>query len=213
VTAPSYPVQLRLAGRRCLVVGAGAVAARKVDGLRRAGAVITVVAPEAVPEIAEAHDLSWHERAYVRGEAASYALVVTATDSTEVNSQVFRDAEAAGIFVNAADDNEHCSFTLPAVARRGRIQISVATDGRSPAIARWLRRRLEDSLDEQIDALVEMAADTRAELRDRTGTAEVDGWDDGLDAAQRHLADGDPVAAREALRRSVGLGLLDEVAS
>lgn len=212
MTAPSYPVQLRLEGRRCLVVGGGAVAARKVDGLRRAGAAITVVAPDAVPAIADAADLSWHQRAYVRGEAASYALVITATDSAEVNAQVFRDAEAAGIFVNSADDPQHCSFTLPAVARRGPVQVSVATDGRSPAIAGWLRRSIEADLDQHLEALLELASDTRAELRARTGTAEVEGWDAGLAEAQQHLGAGDAAGARDALRRRVGLAL-DEVAS
>jgi siroheme synthase-like protein len=186
------------------------VAARKVAALRSAKATITVVAPDAVAEIADAHDLRWHQREYVRGEAASYVLVITATSEDSVNRQVARDAEAAGIFVNSADDPDNCSFTLPAVARRGPVQISVATDGRSPAVAAWLRRRIEDQLDGEIEQLVELAADVRAELREQLGTAEVPGWDEALDAGLAHLQADDPRQARRAMREQL---FVDEVAS
>ncbi len=213
VSAPSFAVQLRIADRRCLVVGAGPVAARKISALRASGAIITVVAPTAIAQIADADDLRWHERAYVRGEAASYRLVITATDDPEVNAQVFRDAEAAGVFVNSADDPDNCSFTLPAVARRGPVQVTVATDGHSPAVARWLRQRIESRLEAELVSLVELAVEVRAELRAALGTAEVPGWDQALDAALIHLQAGDRGHARDALRRGVGLELLDEVAS
>ena len=195
------------------MVGGGPVAARKIEGLRAAGALVTVVAPSAVDEIVEATDVSWHEREYVRGEAASYALVITATDDADVNARVFRDAEAAGIFVNSADDPQNCTFTLPSVARQGPLQISVATDGRSPAIAAWLRRRIEARLVPELEQLVELAAEVRAELRDTVGTAEVPGWDAALDAALAQLRAADVDHARDALRAGVGLGLIDEVAS
>ncbi|MGI9600603.1 MAG: precorrin-2 dehydrogenase/sirohydrochlorin ferrochelatase family protein [Acidimicrobiales bacterium] len=213
MSSPSFPAQLRLAGRRCLVVGAGSVAARKIAGLRQAGAVVTVVAPDAVDEIVADDGVSWHQRHYVRGEAASYTLVITATDDPVVNRQVYRDGEAAGIFVNSADDPDNCSFTLPAVARRGPVQISVATDGRSPAVSGWLRRRLESRLEPELDALVRLAAEVRTELRDAVGTAEVGGWDEALDAALVYLQAGDSDNAAAALRAGVGLAELREVAS
>ena len=126
VSSHPYPVNLDLSGRSVLVVGAGAVAARKVQGLIAAGARVTVVAPEAVSELAEASAngaIRWQQRTYRRGEVASYRLAVAATGDPDVNGQVHWDAEAAGVWLNAADDPDRCSFTLPAVVRRGDLQV------------------------------------------------------------------------------------------
>jgi len=176
-----YPVQLDLRGRRALVVGAGPVAAHKVDGLRRAGAVVTVVAPDAVPEIAGAADVRWHRRPYRRGEAASYRLAITATDDPVVNRQVARDGEAANVFVNSADDPANCSFILPAVLVRGDLQVSVSTNGRSPAFARWARRRIAELLTDVHASALDVVSDVRDDVRAEIGTSEVDGWDEILD--------------------------------
>lgn len=177
-----YAVNLDLAGRPVLVVGGGRVAARKVAGLLRADAVVTVVAPEAVAEIADDPDVRWHQRPYQRGEVASYRLAVTATDDPAVNAQVATDGDTAGVFVNSADDPENCSFTLPAVARHGDIQIAISTNGRSPALSRWLRKRYERELGAGYDQLLDLLAEVRAEVRARRGTSEIPGWDDALDA-------------------------------
>ena len=176
-----YPVQLDLRGRRALVVGAGPVAAHKVDGLRRAGAVVTVVAPDAVPEIAGAADVRWHRRPYRRGEVASYRLAITATDDPVVNRQVARDGEAANVFVNSADDPANCSFILPAVLVRGDLQVSVSTNGRSPAFARWARRRIAELLTDVHASALDVVSDVRDDVRAEIGTSEVDGWDEILD--------------------------------
>ena len=114
-----YPVNLMVEGRRCLVVGGGEVARRKVEGLLAAGAVVTVVAPEVDERIRRLPGVSVEEREYRQGDVAGYRLVIAATDAPGVNGAVFADGEAAGIWVNGADDPEHCSFTLPAVVRRG----------------------------------------------------------------------------------------------
>ena len=86
----TYPVNLDVAGERVLVVGGGPVAARKAAGLLRAGAAVTVVAPDAVPELANDPDVRWHQRAYQRGEAASYKLVFTATDGLALDAILIR---------------------------------------------------------------------------------------------------------------------------
>lgn len=178
----SYAVNLDLTGRPVLVVGAGRVAARKVAGLLRAGASVTVVAPEAVPEIADDPDVRWFRRDYQRGEVASYRLAITATDDADVNAQVASDADTAGVFVNSADDPDNCSFTLPAIARRGDVQIAISTNGRSPALSRWLRTRYERELSAGYDQLLDVLAEVRAEVRAIRGTSEIPGWDDALDA-------------------------------
>ena len=100
---------------------------------------MSVVAPVAVDEIADNPRVRWHERPYRRGEVASYRLAVTATGDPSVDGQVHWDAEAAGVWLNSADDPERCSFTLPAVSRHDDLQITVSTNGHSPAVAAWLR--------------------------------------------------------------------------
>jgi precorrin-2 dehydrogenase/sirohydrochlorin ferrochelatase len=204
-TAP-YPVFLDLQGRRVLVVGGGHVAARKVAGLLRAGAHVTVVAPTAVTEIAEDPDVRWHERDYRRGEVASYSLAITATDRSSVNRQVARDANAANVWVNSADDPDNCSFILPSVVSRGDLQIATSTNGRSPAMSQWVRRRLEATFtDVHADAL-DLIAEVRAEVREVYGTSEVDGWEAALDDRFfEFVAAGDLDAARDHLRLGLGV--------
>lgn len=202
----AYPVFLELAGERVLVVGAGPVAARKVAGLLRAGASVTVVAPDAVPDIAEDPDVRWHAREYRRGEAASYRLVLTATDDPAVNRQVARDGRAANVFVNSADDPDNCSFTLPAVVERGDLRIAIGTGGRSPAFARWVRERLEQQFSDVHARLLDVLGDVRDEVRAEFGTSELPGWssviDDDLVAA---VAAGRDDEARDRVRAALGL--------
>jgi precorrin-2 dehydrogenase / sirohydrochlorin ferrochelatase len=204
-TAP-YPVVLDLRGRRALVVGAGQVAARKVVGLLSAGAVVTVVAPEAVPEIAGDPDVRWHRREYRRGEVASYRVAITATSDPDVNRQVARDGEAANVFVNSADDPSNCAFILPSVVTRGDLQIAVSTNGRSPAMARWARRHLEAVFTDVHARTLDLLSEVRDELRTVLGTSEVTGWDDVIDDELFELVATDRLDdARRRVRAAVGL--------
>jgi precorrin-2 dehydrogenase/sirohydrochlorin ferrochelatase len=214
MSAP-YAVNLDLRGLSVLVVGGGPVAARKVSGLLRSGAVVSVVAPTTVPEISEDPDVRWFERPYQRGEIASYRLGITATNDTAVNAQVAADADTAGIFVNSADDPDNCSFTLPAVARQGDVQVAISTNGRSPALARWLRRQYERELSAGYDQLLDLLAEVRAETRSLLGTSEIKGWDDALDADLLGLVRSGRIEdARAMLRDSLRLDTIrTEVAS
>ena len=201
-----YPVNLHLAGQPVLVVGGGPVAARKVHALIRAGADVTVVAPSAGAEITEHPDVVWKRRAYRPGEAASYRLVTTATNDPAVNSLVARDCEAANLFVNSADDPANCTFTLPSVARRGDIQVAVSTNGRSPALSRWLRQRIEREINSGYVALLDLLAEIRAEARATYGTSEVAGWEAALDDGLHELMRvGRIEEARTRLRGRLGL--------
>src|SRR5580693_4235884 len=150
MAAPMYPVVLRIEGRRCLVVGGGPVAARKVHGLLECGALVTVVAPDvdgSIDALSSTYPgtLAIERRPYRSGEAAEYRLVVTAT-GTDVDRLVAADAEFARIWVNSADDAAHCTFILPSVHRDGPVSLSVSTGGASPALASWLRRSVAASL-------------------------------------------------------------------
>ncbi len=201
-----YPVNLDLTGRRALVIGGGRVAARKVRGLLAAGAQVTVVAPDAIDEIADDHRVRWHQRPYRRGEVASYRLAVTATGDPTVDGQVFWDAEAADVWLNSADDPEHCSFTLPAVTTRDDLQVTVSTKGRSPAVAAWLRRTIDAAVGPEHATVVSLAAEARVELRSATGTSESPGWEDALDDDLLNLVRaGDLDGAREHIWTALGL--------
>jgi siroheme synthase-like protein len=171
--APAYPVVLRVEGRPCLVVGGGPVAARKVTDLFECGANVTVVAPDIDPSIdaleatAEQRDRHLHveRRPYRAGEAAGYRLVVTATGIPEVDRRAAADAETAGIWVNSADDADHCTFFLPSVHREGAVSVSVSTGGASPALAAWLRRRIGETLGPHLGELAELLEGGRVALR------------------------------------------------
>ncbi|MCB0995195.1 MAG: bifunctional precorrin-2 dehydrogenase/sirohydrochlorin ferrochelatase [Acidimicrobiales bacterium] len=204
--ASGFPVNLILIGQPVLVVGGGPVAARKVAALAAAGARVTVVAPTAVDAIAGDARVRWHQRLYQRGEVASYRLAVTATDDAEVNAQVARDGSAAGVFVNSADDPANCTFTLPSVVRRGDLQVAVSTNGRSPALSRWVRRQLEQVIGDEFEPLLDVVAAVRAEVAAAHGTTEVAGWENALDdELLAQVRAGDLAAATERLRTALGL--------
>jgi precorrin-2 dehydrogenase/sirohydrochlorin ferrochelatase len=165
VDAPLYPVGLIVAGRRVLVVGGGKVAAEKVRNLAACGAAVTVVAPDVDDAISSLDAVTVEQRAYEPGDAANgYRLVIAATDDAAVNRQVHDDADGAGVWVNAADDPANCTFTLPAVLRRGNVTVGVATGGSSPALAGWLRDRIATT---EVGPEYEVLADLLAEARAR----------------------------------------------
>ena len=186
-----YPVVLRLSGRCVLVVGGGAVAARKVQGLLAAGADVTVIAPELSPEMdALRPRLTVEQREYRAGEAAGFRLVVTATDDAVVQQRVYDDAEAAGVWVNAADDPARCSFTLPAVARNGPVVVAVSTQGASPALASGLRDRIAAALPPDLDRIAAELARRRRDLRDRGISTESVDWSAQIAALLGERRDG-----------------------
>jgi uroporphyrin-III C-methyltransferase/precorrin-2 dehydrogenase/sirohydrochlorin ferrochelatase len=163
-----YPVTLELAARRCLVVGGGGVALRKVQGLVEDGARVTLVAPAAVEPLeamAAAGRIRWERRAYRAGEVGGYVLVFAATDDREVNAQVSRDAEKAGIWVNVADDPELCSFHLPARLRRSELQLAIGSAGEAPFAVRRLRGLLERRFGPEWGEWLDAAARFRDDLR------------------------------------------------
>jgi precorrin-2 dehydrogenase/sirohydrochlorin ferrochelatase len=161
--AEMLPMFLKLEGRPCLVVGAGNVAAPKVASLLRAGGDITVVAPDATPELAsqaEAGELQWQAREFVESDLDGKFLVITGTNKRSVNHAVAVAARARGILVNSVDDPPDCDFFYPSVVRRGDLQIAISTAGKSPALAQRLREEIDALLGEDtgewLDRLGEM---------------------------------------------------------
>jgi len=167
VSSAFYPVSLDVTGRACLVVGGGRVAARKARTLLDCGALVTVIAPSLAPEMdsltGRLHAVE--RRVYASNDVARFRLVVTATGRPEVDGAVHDDAEAAGIWVNSADDRAHSSFILPAVHRDGSVIVAVSTGGRSPAFASWLRDQLAAEWGQHAGALAALIGEARERLR------------------------------------------------
>ncbi len=169
-TKPMYPVFLDIEGERCIVVGGGKVAERKVEKLLECGAAVTVVAPEATERIdalALQHKLLWEKREYRDGEACGYFLAIAATNIKDLNERVSADARAAGRPVNVVDVPTLCNFYVPSVLRRGDLQIAVSTAGASPSIAKKVRETLEPLFPETYEKLLERLRRFRIELHDK----------------------------------------------
>jgi precorrin-2 dehydrogenase/sirohydrochlorin ferrochelatase len=144
-----FPIFLKLTGRRCLVVGAGNLAESKIESLRAANGEVTVIAPTAGPriqEMADAGEVTWHEREFAAGDVHDFFLVVTATNIASVNRAVYLEAQAKNILCNAVDDPPFCDFYFPSVVRRGDLQIAISTAGASPALAQRLRKEINAQL-------------------------------------------------------------------
>ena len=196
-----YPVNLVLDGRQCLVVGGGRIALRKVEGLLSCGARVRVVAPRITPELRMLSEVMFHERQWRPDDMAGVWLVIAATDDPAVNNAVFLAGERARIWVNGADDPANCSFTLPSVVRRGDLQIAVSTGGRSPALATWLRRRLEGEIGPEYADLLDILATERDGLKAAGVSTEGLDWRSALDSDMLDLIrTGDLAHARERLQ-------------
>jgi precorrin-2 dehydrogenase/sirohydrochlorin ferrochelatase len=145
--AKLFPMFLKLAGRPCLVVGAGAIAESKISSLVETGADVSVVAPEARRQIrswAREGKIKWHQRSWEPSDLEGMFLVVAATSSTKLNEQILKKATRRGILCNIVDVPELCDFYYPAVVQRGALQIAISTAGQSPALAQRLRKVLEE---------------------------------------------------------------------
>ena len=202
-----YPVSLDVADRPCLVVGGGPVAARKAHALVDCGAAVTVIAPSLSGEMEALAPLlhTLERRAYLPGDVSAFRLVVTATGIPEVDGAVYADAEAAGIWLNSADDAAHCSFILPAVHRDGAVTVSVSTGGLSPALASWLRDRIAAQFDVDLGALAQLLGEARERLRATGSPSDAVDWTALLDGPLPELVrSGDLAGARAVVTAATG---------
>jgi precorrin-2 dehydrogenase/sirohydrochlorin ferrochelatase len=178
-----YPIFLEMKERRCLVIGGGVVAQRKVAALLQAGARATVIAPALTADLAE-----WSEqkrihavsRAYRNGDLAGYKIVFVATDDREVNAAIYAEGKSRGVWVNAADDPARCDFILPSVLRRGPLTIAVSSGATSPGLARMVREELESYFDCDYEVVAEVAAEAREELQVRGIAPDYEKWRQAL---------------------------------
>jgi precorrin-2 dehydrogenase/sirohydrochlorin ferrochelatase len=189
-----YPLFMDLAGRECLVVGAGAVAARKARSLLECGARVTVVGeqPAAAFRALELRGVRLLQRRFRASDVGRQALVVAATDDRAVNAAVSAAARRRGIPVNAVDDPPNCTFIVPAVVRRGDLTVAISTGGKSPAAARLVKERIASMLGDEYAALVRLLGTHRGRMKEL-----VPGQDKRARAWKRMLDEG----VLESLRR------------
>ncbi len=159
--AVDFPINLKLDGRRALVVGGGPIAYRKAQALAQAGAEVVVVAPRIDARFRRFRKL---QRTFKPSDVDGACLVVAATDDATVNRQVFRACARKQLPVNVVDVPDLCTFTMPATFRRGGLTVSFSTNGGSPALARELRLRLERIYPKQLGAVLRSLAQARASM-------------------------------------------------
>lgn len=158
---------LDLAGKRVLVVGTGAIADEKL--------------PELI--FAEADIVQVESSQYADSDLQGVWLVVAATGDTELNAKIAKDATARNIWINAADDPANCSAILPARVRRGSLLVTISTNGLSPALSSWFRRKLENEIGEEYENLLNIVAEVRSEAKKTTPSLESLDWQTTLDLA------------------------------
>lgn len=166
-----YPVCLNISGKLSVVIGGGGVAERKVQGILAGSGNVRVISPvitATLQALVDRETIEWREKTYSATDLAGAFLVFAATDNSEVQAAVLRDAHAAGLLINVADDPDSCDFQVPASIRRGDLTLCVATNGKSPALAAMVKRRLEHDFGEEYAQLAALMA----MLRDRILTEE-----------------------------------------
>ena len=171
-----YPVFWNIAGKKCVVVGGGDVAARKVTRLLDCNAKVCVVSPGLVPELEELkrnrlidHVNDAYESKYLNGAV----LVIGATDDEKINDAISKDAKAKNLPVNIVDDPQKCDFILPSLIERGDLTIACSTGGQSPALARYLREELELVYGEEYAVLASILGQLRTKMEKNAGVGKT----------------------------------------
>jgi siroheme synthase-like protein len=165
-----YPVYLKLAGQECLVVGGGTVARRKIGGLLRCEARVTVVSPGLLPEIKRAAtrgDICYNERGFEDSDLQGKSLVIAATDDSELNARIAQICCQQGIPVNVVDNPGLSTFFVPAVIRRGPLSISISSGGGSPMLARRIREDLEQQFGPAFEEIAALLGEMRRRIQER----------------------------------------------
>jgi siroheme synthase-like protein len=199
------PIFVKLRDRLVVVVGGGAIAEGKVEGLFAAAARVRVVSPQVTPAIAQwvaDGKMEWKAKTFEPPDLDGAFLVIAATSAPGVNEAVFSEADARGILCNAVDDIEHCHFYYGSVVQRGDLQIAISTNGKSPALAQRLRLQLEKQFGPEYELWLEWLGAAREALRAGDDSAESK-------KALLHNLASEPMFARfllEARRQRAGNG-------
>ena len=171
-----YPIHLDIKNRKCLVVGGGAVGTRKVNTLLECGARVSVVSPEPsqqLTKLAADGSITLKRRAYRSADLKGTFLVIGATDDENLNQQISYDAAQSNILCNIADRPEACNFILPSIVRRGDLAITISTSGKSPALAKQLRQKLETQFGQEYAEFLLLMGAIRKKLLNQTHEPEA----------------------------------------
>ncbi|WP_196593660.1 precorrin-2 dehydrogenase/sirohydrochlorin ferrochelatase family protein [Pectinatus sottacetonis] len=163
-----YPINLILDDKPCVVIGGGEVAYRKIKGLIEAKAKVTVISPRLHDKLARMNadgEFTWINREYRDGDIKNYILAVSATDDETINHKVANEAKKEKILINVVDHLALCDFAMPAVIRRGNLLVTSSTNGKSPAMAREIRRELEKFLDNGYAPFIDKMAELRQKAK------------------------------------------------
>jgi precorrin-2 dehydrogenase/sirohydrochlorin ferrochelatase len=202
------PIALEMARRRCLVIGGGMVAERKIASLLEVGAEVTVISPavtETISSWSKHNSIQLKLRCYQSGDVAGYQLVFVATDDDAVSDRIYREGRDCGAWVNAADDPARCDFIMPAVLRRGELVVAVSTGGTSPAVTRVIREELENYFTADYERLVRIAGDVRRELSEKSIMVNPAVWNQALRGEFRRLVKGEQtIEAKKLLLKALG---------
>ena len=202
-----YPVFLDLAGKPVVVIGGGNIAHQKMENLIKAGAQVTVISPELNEEMTALLDdgrFRHIKREYQPGDLEGYTIAFVATDDRSANATVTKEGRERRVWVNAVDDPPNCDFIMPGIVQKGDLTISISTAGKSPAMARRLREELEAFLTEDHSQMLELAAEVRAELREKDILVDADTWSAALDDGIKPLLiEGKRAEAKERLLRGL----------
>lgn len=164
-----YPINLNLHNRRCAVIGGGSIAYRKVKGLCDAGAVVTVISPTVVPsleEYAKYQRIQHISRTYRQGDLEDFFIVICATNNYEVNEAAAEEAKRNGALVNIVDNPDNCDFTIPAKIVRDDLVVTVATNGLSPAYAKYIKAEIDNFIGPEYGIMLKMVAGLRRKLKE-----------------------------------------------
>ncbi|OHB86083.1 MAG: siroheme synthase [Planctomycetes bacterium RIFCSPHIGHO2_02_FULL_40_12] len=164
-----YPIYLDVKGKRCVIVGGGKVAYRKVCSLKESGADVIVVSPDICSEMADVEGITLIKTKYEEKFLRGALLVIAATDNEAVNEKVALDAGKRNLIVNVVDHPELCSFIVPSTINRGDLCISISTGGASPAVAKSIREKLEDvfgsEYEEYLNLLTKMRSIAMSDIK------------------------------------------------
>ena len=164
-----YPIYADVAGKTVVVVGGGRVAQRKVESLLECEAQVVLISPELTDHLEKLEQdgaISVRRRGFKKGDLAGAWLIIAASDDQEINQQIFDQAQLDRVFCNVVDDPERCSFHVPALVRRGTLQFAISTGGLSPALAKQIRKKLENEFgsyyEDFLDGLSELREHVKA---------------------------------------------------
>ncbi len=179
-----YPIFIKIKGKRCIVLGGGEVALRKVKMLLECEADVTTISPEfhrEISRLSKEKEIHLIQREYKPGDLKDAMIAIVCTDVKKVNRKVVDEAKKAGVLVNVADDPELSDFIIPSFFRRGNLTVAVSTAGVSPALAKKIRTKLEKDFGEEYASLLSLIGEVRSRMKRKGYIVDGETWQDALD--------------------------------